>query len=84
MPCRSGDRTSSSLLDCAPLQPAWAPAHYQQASQLASLGDWHAALKHSGLQPAFCFGGRSLSVLIERDCDTVIFPADIAIDAALA
>jgi len=84
MPCRSGDRTSSSLLDCAPLQPAWAPAHHRQGSQAACLSDWYAALMHSGLQSTFCFGGHSSSLLVERNCDPVIFPGNTAIDAALA
>ena len=83
MPCHSGDHTSSSLLDCVPLQPAGPPAHHYQASQVACLGNWHAMLMHPGLKPAFCFCGQSLSLLVERYGNPVILSA-IALDAALA
>ncbi len=47
-------------------------------------GNWYAALMHPGLQPAFCFGGHALSLLVERNWDPVICPANSAVEAALA
>jgi len=39
---------------------------------------------HSGLQSAFCFGGHSSSLLVERNCDPAFFLGNTAIDAAWA